>query len=213
MDLVIIDYIMTLEEFEIQLISKKNEDELEDFCRHKLLHGTPFVFLDREDDFFAFKKRICEYLNVHHTEVHIVGSGKLGFSPVKRTNFSLDSDIDVAIVSLGLWESFFELGLKLEYGIRSFEVTLHKSQWQKYTEYLRYGALGWVRPDLIPNVSPMKVKKQEWFDFFKSISFDRSEVGNYKVTAGVFRSQTHLEKYAVHSFRRIQRNLEVNAEK
>ncbi|MCB0321643.1 MAG: hypothetical protein KDD60_12015 [Bdellovibrionales bacterium] len=204
---------MTLEEFETQLVSKKSESDLQDFCRQKLLHGTPFVFLGREDDFFCFKKRICAHLDVHHTEVYIVGSGKLGFSPVKRTPFSLDSDIDVAIVSPDLWEKFFELGLRLEYGIRSFEVSLHKSQWQKYIEYLRYGAMGWVRPDLIPSVPPMRDLKQEWFDFFNSISFEKSEVGNYKVTAGIYRSQAHLEKYSAHSFRKVQRKLEVNAEK
>ncbi len=204
---------MNLDEFEAALLTKTSDADLESFSQQTILHGTPFVFQGRENDYFAFKQRVCGQLNVHHTEVTIVGSGKLGFSPAKRTSFSLDSDIDVAIVSTELWEKVFELGLKLEYRMRSFEISLHRHQMDGYVKYLRYIALGWVRPDLIPNVDPMEEFKQSWFDLFRSLSFDRSEVGNYKVSAGLYRSQNHLEKYTVHSLRQMRRNLEVEAER
>lgn len=198
---------MTLEEFEADLITKNTSADIEEFCRKTLLHGTPFVFAGRENDYFDFKKRICERFEVHHTEIFIVGSGKLGFSPHKKTAFSLDSDIDVAIVSPTLWETFLELGLALEYEIRSSSVFLHKRQWVKYTEYLRYSAIGWIRPDLAPNVFPMKEFIQSWFDFFNSISYDHSEVGNYKVAAGIYRNQMYLERYNSHSFLKISKRI------
>jgi hypothetical protein len=137
----------------------------------------------------------------------MVGSGKLGFSPLKRTEFSLDSDVDLAIVAPNLWEKIYNLGMDFEYARRSFHITLHNSQEEKYKQYLQYMAIGWVRPDLMPHASKMKEFKNEWFEFFKSLSYNRSEVGNYKVTAGVFRGHDHLEKYSFNSMRQVRKNL------
>jgi hypothetical protein len=41
----------------------------------------------------------------------------------------------------------------------------------------------------------MNAFKDDWFEFFRSISYGKSEVGNYKVNAGVFKSYQHLEDY------------------
>jgi hypothetical protein len=200
---------MTIEEFQEELVGIKDEGDLNEFSRRVFLHGTPFVFEGREHDYYLFKKRICKNYDVNHTEIFIVGSGKLGFSPTKRTQFSLDSDIDVAIVSSSLVERVSNLGTDLEYLIRSSGMHFRKDQWIGYHEYLRYTALGWFRPDLIPQKGPMATFKQQWFDFFHSISFDRSEVGNYKVTAGLFKSQVHLERYSADSVRRVRELLKV----
>lgn len=200
---------MTLEEFQEELVAIVDDGDLSDFSRRVFLHGTPFVFQGRERDYYSFKRRICDSYNVHHTEIFIVGSGKLGFSPNKRTQFSLDSDIDVAIVSPVLVEHVASLGTELEYLIRSSGIHFRKDQWSGYHDYLRYTALGWFRPDLIPQKGPMATFKQQWFDFFRSISFDRSEVGNHKVSAGLFKSQTHLERYSAESARRVRDLLKV----
>ncbi|TON84954.1 hypothetical protein CGH47_24325, partial [Vibrio parahaemolyticus] len=58
-------------------------------------------------------------------------------------------------------------------------------------------ALGWVRPDKLPVSFQMGSVKSDWFDFFNTLSYGRSEVGNYKVSAGVFKSYQHLENYIV----------------
>lgn len=200
---------MTLEEFQEELVAIVDEEDLRDFSRRVFLHGTPFVFDGRKQDFYSFERRICENYDVHHTEIFIVGSGKLGFSPNKKTEFSLDSDIDVAIVSPNLVEQVSSLGTDLEYLIRSSGVHFRKDQWSGYHEYLRYTALGWFRPDLIPQKGPMATFKQHWFDFFRSILFGRSEVGNYKVAAGLFKSQAHLERCNADSVRKVRDLLRV----
>ena len=33
-------------------------ESLKDFCRRKIIHGTPFVFKEREDDYYYFLKQI-----------------------------------------------------------------------------------------------------------------------------------------------------------
>ena len=70
-------------------------------------------------------------------------------------------------------------------------------------------AIGWVRPDLMPNALGMKEFKNDWFEFFKTLSHNGSEVGNYKVTAGIFHRHEHLEKYSFDSMRKVQKNLEI----
>ncbi|MES2433353.1 MAG: hypothetical protein V4586_05945 [Pseudomonadota bacterium] len=202
---------MNLADFETELIATVDENTLLNFCRRTVLHGTPFVFSAREPDHFSFKQRIANKYNINHTEVYIVGSAKLGFSPHKKTDFSLDSDIDIAIVSHQLANYLSDLGLELEYGIRSSQINFRHKEWNDYHNYLRYGAMGWIRPDLIPTKQPMQNFKNEWFDFFKSISHDKSEVGNYSVTAGIFRSVLHLEKYTTNSLRKIKNQMEVAA--
>ena len=63
-----------------------------------------------------------------------------------------------------------------------------------YHQFLEYGAMGWMRPDLLPTSFRVKDLKDGWFEFFKSISYGSSAVGNYKVNAGVFKSHSHLGK-------------------
>lgn len=127
---------MTLEEFSEALCCKNENAELEDFTREVLLHGTPHVFSGRDAEYFQFKQKICNHLEIHHTEIFLVGSGKLGFSPHKRTEFSLDSDIDLAIVAPDLWEKIYSLGTELEYARRSSYITFHNRQAENYQKYL-----------------------------------------------------------------------------
>lgn len=66
-----------------------------------------------------------------------------------------------------------------------------------YHEFLEYVALGWIRPDKLPVSFQMRAFKDNWFEFFRSISNGKSEIGNYQVNAGVFKSYNHLERYTL----------------
>ncbi len=120
--------------------------------------------------------------------------------------------MDLAIVSANLAKEVDELGLEFEYSLRSSETFLTAGQRDVYYKYLRYKAIGWMRPDLIPHKSPMRDFKESWFEFFRSLSYGRSEVGNYKVSAGLFASLSHLERYTIDSLRKIKNTLEVKAQ-
>lgn len=204
---------MNLERFESELAAISTDHDLADFCQRTILHGTPYVFEGREDAFFSFKRRICAEFNLNPTEVFIVGSGKLGFSPHKRTEFSLDSDIDLAVVSHKLASDVDRLGRQFEYSLRASQNTLTVEQSAKYFRYLRYKAIGWMRPDLLPHKTPIIDFKNSWFEFFQSISYGQSEVGDYKVTAGLFHDLDHLEMYTNDSLRKVQRKLHVRTSK
>ena len=97
-----------LNEFLNHLRTLSNDDLLLDFCRKRTLHGTPWIFRGMEDNYYLFRKRIADKFNINFHEVYITGSAQLGFSPLRKTLFSLDSDIDVALVSSSLYDKIMD---------------------------------------------------------------------------------------------------------
>lgn len=178
-----------------------------DFCRKRILHGTPFVFAGRDDDFYAFRKRIAQNFSIPFHEVFITGSAKLGFSPLKNKKFDFDSDIDVALVSPELFERIMRDIANYQMKFRRQRNVVRENELTMYHEFLEYVAMGWIRPDKLPISFQMKAFKTGWFDFFRAISNGKSEVGNYKVNAGVFKSHQHLEEYSFSSCQFIRQKL------
>jgi hypothetical protein len=184
-------------------------DALEDFCRRRLIHGTPYVFAGREEEFYEFRKRIATQWDADYSDVHILGSARLGFSPHKRTEFSFDSDIDVAIVSEPLFDGFMDIIREYQMELRRNRRAVSNPELDTYHTFLEYVALGWIRPDKLPLSFQLKDRKDNWFSFFNRISHGRSEVGNYKVTAGVFKSMRHLELYQISGLEEIKTSLQL----
>ena len=164
-------------------------------CRRHLLHGTPHVFASREGAFFDFRRRIADKFSVGFHEVFVVGSAKLGFSPYKNKLFDLESDIDVVIVSAQLFETFMGQIGAYQGELRRSRRSVSTRELVMYHRFLEYSAIGWIRPDKLPLSFSLSNLKEDWFNFFGSISNGKSEVGNYKVSAGIFRTYAHLETY------------------
>lgn len=188
---------MDLQIFLKSLRELKNDEELIDYCRKYVIHGTPYIFLDREDEYYEFRKRIANKFNIFFNEVFITGSAKLGFSPRKRKNFDYDSDIDVAIISNQLYEEILESIRCYQMELRKARRSITDKELKKYHSFLEYVAIGWIRPDKLPLSFKVQDFKNDWFEFFKSISYNQSEVGDYKVSAGVFKSYFHFEEYTI----------------
>lgn len=184
-----------------------NDVELVDFCRRKVLHGIPKVFSGDESMYYDFRKRISERFDVYFQDIFVTGSAKLGFSPHKRKQFDYDSDIDVAIVSAQLYEKIMLWILDYQLQLRANRRAVSDRELSQYHKFLEYGAMGWMRPDLLPTSFQVDALKDEWFDFFRSISHGRSEVGNYKVAGGVFKSHLYLEKYITNHFRSLKTSI------
>jgi hypothetical protein len=191
--------------------SIEDENRLLDFCRRTTLHGTPAVFRGNEDAYYAFRKRIADKFDISFHEVFITGSAKLGFSPRKKKVFDLDSDIDVALISSKLYDEIMNSIHAYQMELRENRKAVTWDEIKGYHKFLEYGAIGWMRPDLLPTSFTMDDFKQDWFDFFKSISHGKSEVGNYKVTAGAFKSYNHLEKYTLSGLRSLRNELKIGA--
>jgi predicted nucleotidyltransferase len=141
---------MDLQTFLNSLRDLESDDKFIDYCRKYVLHGTPYIFLDREDEYYEFRKRIANKFKVAFNEVFITGSAKMGFSPFKEKQFDYESDIDVAIVSNRLYEEILE-------SIRYYQMELRQARrsvttWELnlYHQFLEYIAMGWIRPDKLP---------------------------------------------------------------
>ena len=97
-------------------------------------------------------------------------------------------------------------------GIADYQMQFRKNrtvvrdrELKMYHEFLEYVALGWIRPDKLPISFQMRAFKDDWFDFFRSISNGKSEVGNYQVNAGIFKSYDHLENYTLSGVKDLKR--------
>ena len=200
---------MTLADFNKELKTISLEESKISFVQKNLFHGLPFVFNGREADYFNFRKKIAENFNVSFHEVFIVGSAKLGFSYHKNTEFSYESDIDVVIVNEGLYESYFEKISDYQYQLDKQYHTVNIFEKQQYQGFLQYLIKGWMRPDKLPTSFQINIIKDDWFDFFKSISNGKAEVGNYKVAGGLFKNYKYLEKYYLNGVTEYYRKLTI----
>lgn len=199
---------MDLDQFKHELNNLDSENLL-DYCRKHLIHGTPFVFNGREHEYYEFRKKIASQFNIYFNEIYISGSAKLGFSPLKETEFSYESDIDVSIVSPALFNEIMEKIRVFQMEIRNNRRSVTKDEIDSYHKFLEYTAIGWIRPDLLPRAFEITDLKNRWFTFFTSISHGRSEVGNYKVSAGVFFSYKHLEEYTLEGLVKVKNKMKV----
>ncbi|MCT9977297.1 hypothetical protein M2R48_02975 [Acinetobacter sp. I-MWF] len=194
-----------------EIFKSTKESDLLDLSRELIFQGIPYVFSGDKKAFFLFRKRISDFWNIHYQDIYITGSAALGFSIYKDTVFSLDSDIDVAIVSNDLFETILKDIHLCQLNLRSRKVILSERDTKAYHKFLEYIAMGWIRPDLLPTnlAECIKILKDQWFNFFSSISNGNSEVGNYVVAAGVFKSHLHLEQYTLLGLKAVHLNYQI----
>ena len=118
---------MTRDEFIDILVLARSSEQQHIFAQKYLFHGIPFVFRERENEYYEFRKKIADKFKVGFHEVFIVGSAKLGFSYHKMSLFSYDSDIDVVIVNEKLFEEFYLKITDYQYQLDRFYRTINKT--------------------------------------------------------------------------------------
>jgi len=190
----------------------EGDSGLLDFCRKRFLHGVPKMFYKNEDAYYEFRKRIAEKFNISFHEVYITGSAKLGFSPLKRKYFDYESDVDVAIISLKLFDRFMETIREYQMSLRESRRAVSYKELYMYHGFLEYTAIGWIRPDKLPFSFRVTELRDDWFEFFKSISYGNSEIGNYKISAGVFKTYDHFERYTYSGVILLKKLLDIERE-
>jgi hypothetical protein len=200
---------VNLDDFRLSLLEIDDDGGLMDLCRKKILHGIPYIFEGKEDAYYEFRKRVSQEFDIDFYEVFITGSAKLGFSPHKNKVFDYDSDIDIAIVSVKLYERILDVICNYQMELNRARKSITQNELNQYHRFLEYTAIGWIRPDKLPLSFQVNELKDKWFDFFNSISYGESEIGNYKAAAGVFKTYQHFERYTVSGFRQLKKSLEV----
>lgn len=190
----------------LQKVSESNDyDECLKIVRKYIIHGTPFVFNNKENDYYEFRDLIAKKFQINFHEVLILGSAKLGYSYHKDSTFSSDSDIDVALVNENLFEEYYKSICDFQYELDKGRETMTDYENKQYQLFMQYLIKGWMRPDKLPSKLKISTMRQEWFDFFKSISNGNSTVGNYKVSGGLFKNYNYMEKYYVESLLKLKK--------
>lgn len=196
--------LIELKDLQEKIEAANTDDMYVDIVRKYLFHGTPFVYNNRENDYYDFRAIIANHWGVKFHEVLILGSAKLGYSYYKKTRFSLDSDIDVAIVNPSLFEKYVLIICRLQYDIERGIITMTNEEKRDYNLFLKYMVKGWMRPDHLPTKFKGYFNKDHWFDFFRSISHGKSNVGNFEVSCGLFKNFDYMEQYYVESLKSVK---------
>ena len=198
---------MTIENFNEELKTCSTPDLKSRFIEKNLVHGIPFVFNGNEGNYYNFREKIAKKYSININDIFIVGSSKLGFSYEKNTMFSLESDIDVVIVNEELYEVYQQAICDYQYQIDRLKKNITVGELEQYNRFLSYFIKGWMRPDLLPTSFDIEILRDDWFQYFKTLSNGRSEVGNYKVSAGLFKNIEYFKKYHLQSITRLYQKL------
>ena len=207
--------------FKEQLLATNGEESLIlDFSRKTFFHGLPYVFdiqgTHGEEKYFEFRNKIAKKFQIGFHEVFIVGSVKLGFSPKPNSEstptqfgkeFSLDSDIDVVLVNENLFEEYYKNICKYQYNFDFKYKNISYREQNTYANFLEYMIKGWMRPDKLPTSFNIIEIKNDWFDFFNSISNGKSEVGNYQINGGLYKDYHYLENYYLSTIKQLYQKI------
>ena len=141
------------------------------------------------NQYFNIKAEVADHFGIHHSEVLLVGSGKMGFSiaPSKRyREFHDKSDIDLAIVSPHLFDMVWQ---------KVFDYWSEKSLWieEEQNIFKSYLFRGWIRPDKLPPAEQFEFRR-DWWEFFLRLT-NGEAYGPYQIRAGLYKSWHFFEKY------------------
>jgi hypothetical protein len=171
------------------------------FQKH-VIDGNSYFFteiLKNIDLEYELRNNLSDVLSVNINDIVIVGSAKLGFSlktkefndfdkKFKLSSLNKDkSDIDIAVINKGFFDkTSFEI---YNYS-KHFDKTWTQQNWtvNQYhntyrnlsTDYMKYLAKGWIRPDYLPN---SYLSQQPWLivcnNWYRKSKFRKISIGFY----------------------------------
>ena len=147
-----------------------------DIVRRHILQDECYCLTNTQH--FKLKRAVSNEFGLHTTEVHVVGSAKLGFGIAPRKlyrHFSEESDVDVVIVSPQLFD---------EISKDVYEYWRTGGYWERQRDFEHYLFRGWIRPDKLPPSSAFQ-RASDWWDFFRRLT-ESGEFGPYKITGALY---------------------------
>jgi hypothetical protein len=172
---------------------------------HKhILTGVPVALT--LDDYFLLRNRVARKFQVEPVEVVLVGSCRVGFTLVDKSEEGRPryspvhpgSDLDIAVVSSWLFNQYWDNVHLYSVQNWAFPTT---PEGIKFRETL-FG--GWIDPLGLPPATQFQ-KAREWFQFFRQLSDDR-QYGNRRASARIYRSWDRLCAYQQRAVEQCQRH-------
>lgn len=165
--------------------------------------GVPYVFRESPESSNLLTKHLCGAMDLPEQNIIVVGSAKVGFS-LNPDNFprkfSETSDIDVIVISEGLFDKVWMTLLKWHYPRRLLDLGRIEGDWARLRRKDIYW--GWLVPNEIryeglsfPEVlKPLRDISATWFNTFQSLSL-YPEFAARTISGRLYRSRDHAFLY------------------
>lgn len=158
-------------------------------ARKIFLSYTTEIFRGDEDVEFYIKNAISVGFDIPFSSIEIVGSGKTGISFFKDYEFIPGkSDLDVAIISLPLYNKFCEISHQTTSGYTNLSYFPNFKGQRTDKQFIKGLSRGFVNPFFMPNCE----LKSKWLDFFNNISNDYFELFK-NINGGIYSSEYFFE--------------------
>lgn len=147
------------------------------------------VFKSQEDKEFYIKNSISNYFDVPFSSIAICGSSKTGYSFFKEKTFTPGhSDLDIAIISLPLFNRFAEVANGVTKGYSDLSI-FPKYKGNFTIGQFKYNFLqGYINPFFMPNCE----LKAKWVEFFNALSNEHIDLFK-NISGSIYASEYFFE--------------------
>ena len=165
------------------------DEETREIARKIYLSFNSEIFKQNQDTEFYIKNQISKRFEIPFSSIEIVGSSKTGFSFFKDKKFIPgSSDLDIAIISLPLFNKFCELSHEITSGYSDLSSFPFFKGTRTDNQFRKGISNGYVNPFFMPNCE----FKNDWLVFFNSISNDYFELFK-SINGGIYASEYYFE--------------------
>ena len=175
-------------------------------ARKLFLSYSTEVFKENEDKEFYIKDNIASQFDIPFGSIEIAGSSKTGLSFFKDKKFEPGkSDLDIAIISLPLFNKFSETAHQLTKGysdLTVFPFFKGLSTAQQFRKGISNN--GFVNPFFMPNCE----LKSKWLDFFNSLSNNHFDLFK-NINGGIYASEYFFESKQEECINQYKKNPEL----
>lgn len=159
------------------IINSIGRGEPSEIVAQRLMVLSPtHAFEGREEVGFQIIESAAKFFDVSVRSIHACGSAKLGFSPVKGTEFVLgESDLDLAVIDRYCFTRYVGEVITVTKQYRElmgFQRNGVHGSGSSYNSFVSYLAKGIFRPDLMPYCDA----RTRWLKFFGSLSVKHQDI-------------------------------------
>ncbi|MFB0499248.1 hypothetical protein ACRQ5D_09040 [Mucilaginibacter sp. P25] len=184
--------------------SIRNKDHINAIARKLYLSHYTEIFKDNGDKEFYIKDKIAAEFDVPFSSIAVSGSSKTGISFFKEKLFVPgDSDLDIAIISLPLFNRFSEVVNDVSKGYSDFSAfPLYRGR-SSMNQFKFNFMRGYINPVFMPDCD----YKYWLIDFFNSLSNEHFDLFK-NITGCIYASEYFFEFKQAESIELYLRNTE-----
>lgn len=181
----------------------ENNQDNYDLARKIFLSYKTAVFKNDEELEYKIKNSIQSRLKTPFSSIQVTGSSKTGFSFFNRTLFTDgESDLDISIINLDLYNNFLESAHKETKGFTDLTKFGFYNEHRTDGQFLNNLKKGFINPFFMP-VCPLRTS---WLGFFREIS--NKYTNKFKsINGAIYSSEYFFERKQAECIEEFERNI------